>query len=99
MAGRASVVQLANPTNVSNRKGYIVSQTMNAYLQRKTSLEVGFDPQATRPWHGDPRRQGLCSHFDSFPLWGRFAQRGHSAGTVPIITVFVPGTPLKTTHL
>ena len=26
-------------------------------------------------------------------------QRGHSAGTAPIITLFIPGTPLKTTHL
>ena len=23
----------------------------------------------------------------------------HSAGTAPIITLFIPGTPLKTTHL
>ena len=32
-------------------------------------------------------------------LWGRFrtvwAQRGHSAGTAPIITLFIPGTPLE----
>ena len=26
-------------------------------------------------------------------------QRGHSARTAPIITLFIPGTPLKTTHL
>ena len=30
---------------------------------------------------------------------GAFTQRRHSAGTVPIITLFIPGTPLKTTHL
>ena len=28
-----------------------------------------------------------------------FAQRRHSAGTAPIITLFIPGTPLKNTHL
>ena len=28
-----------------------------------------------------------------------FAQRGHSVRTAPIITLFIPGTPLKTTHL
>ena len=36
-------------------------------------------------------------------LRGRFgtarAQRGHSAGTAPIITLFIPGTPLKTAPL
>ena len=34
---------------------------------------------------------------------GRFctarAQLWHSTGTAPIITLFIPGTPLKTTHL
>ena len=30
---------------------------------------------------------------------GFFAQRAHSAGTAPIITLFIPGTPLKTTPL
>ena len=28
-----------------------------------------------------------------------FAQRAHSAGTAPIITLFIPGTSLKTIHL
>ena len=36
-------------------------------------------------------------------LTGRFrtarARRGHSAGTAPIITMFIPGTPLQTTRL
>ena len=32
-------------------------------------------------------------------LGGVFAQRAHSAGTAPIITLFIPGTPLKTTPL
>ena len=36
-------------------------------------------------------------------LRGRFrtarAQRGHGVGIAPIITLFIPGTPLKTTHL
>ena len=32
-------------------------------------------------------------------LGGVFAQRGHSAGTVPIITVIIQVTTLKTTHL
>ena len=27
------------------------------------------------------------------------AQRGHSAGTAPIITLFIPGTPLQSTHV
>ena len=30
---------------------------------------------------------------------GGFAQRGHSAGTAPIIILFIPGTPLKTNPL
>ena len=30
-------------------------------------------------------------------LGGVFAQRGYSARTAPIITLFTPGTPLKTT--
>ena len=30
---------------------------------------------------------------------GIFAQRGHSVGPVPIIMLFIPGTPLKPTHL
>ena len=30
---------------------------------------------------------------------GVFAQCGHSAGTAPIVTVFIPGTPLQTTPL
>ena len=37
--------------------------------------------------------------FGGFSQGGVFAQRGHSAGTAPIITLFIPGTPLKTTHL
>ena len=32
-------------------------------------------------------------------LGGVFAQRGHSAGTAPIITVIIQVTTLKTTHL
>ena len=32
-------------------------------------------------------------------IGGVFAQCGHSAGTAPIITLFIAGTPLKTTHL
>ena len=32
-------------------------------------------------------------------LGGVFAQRVHGAGTAPIITPFISGTPLKTTHL
>ena len=35
-------------------------------------------------------------------VWGHggvFAQRGHSAGTAPITTVFILGTPLQTTPL
>ena len=36
---------------------------------------------------------GLCMR-----LWGVFAQRVRSAGTAPIITLLIPGTPLKTTH-
>ena len=32
-------------------------------------------------------------------LGGVFAERGHSALTVPIITLLIMGTPLKTTHL
>ena len=42
------------------------------------------------------------SHFQSCRYsdpGGVFAQRGHSAGTAPIITLFIPGTPLKTTPL
>ena len=33
------------------------------------------------------------------PQGGVLAQRGHSAGTGPIITVFIPGTPPHTTPL
>ena len=35
----------------------------------------------------------------STPFEGVFAQRGHSARTVPIVTLLIPGTPLKTTPL
>ena len=32
-------------------------------------------------------------------IGGVFAQCGHRAGTAPIVTVFIPGAPLKNTHL
>ena len=38
-----------------------------------------------------------CAHpIPSCPSMGAFS---HSAGTAPIIMLFIPGTPLKTTHL
>ena len=49
-------------------------------------------------WHsscdGDTRSETQRGRFRT-----AHAQRGHSAGTMPIITLFIPGTPLKTTHL
>ena len=43
------------------------------------------------------------NNHDGTPLplliGGVFAQRRHNAHTAPVITLFIPGTPLKTTHL
>ena len=41
----------------------------------------------------------LANRLEPLNLGGVFAQRAHSAGTAPIITLFILGTPLKTTHL
>ena len=45
------------------------------------------------PWH--PVATGLAGQ--AIPCGGVFAQRGHSAGTAPIITVIIQVTTLKTT--
>ena len=43
---------------------------------------------------------GVGTQHYSIPVLGDvFAQRGHSAGTAPIITVIIQVTALKTTHL
>ena len=52
--------------------------------------------QATCSTHKDTHK---TTRNTTCALGGIFAQRGHSAGTAPVITVFIPGTPLKTTPL
>ena len=44
-----------------------------------------------------PNQRQMCPTVRSISI--PRAQRGHSAGTAPIITLFIPGTPLKTTPL
>ena len=53
---------------------------------------------AVRP-KGSNRAAAVTIQYRLWDIGGVFAQRGHSAGTAPIITVFIPGTPLHTTPL
>ena len=52
---------------------------------------------------GGPRSPKEFIEFRSMnavaAMGGMFAQRGHSAGTAPIITMIIQVTTLKTTHL
>ena len=43
-------------------------------------------------------QEGYCTSTKGV-IGGVFAQRGHSAGTAPIITVIIQVETLKTTHL
>ena len=57
-------------------------------------------PQAIVPAAEEPQphgsRSGSLETVFVRDTWGAFS---HSARTAPIITLFIPGTPLKTTHL
>ena len=71
----------------------------------REALPVPWDPPTTAGVHTGRMLAPTVKQHHLCPLAIKecgaspFAQRGHGAGTAPIVTLFIPETPLKATHL